>query len=110
MNTSQKRPSPENGDAHTLSNAQLRMPDTINRALAKRTPVRHRAFDEVIDGLQLLTPTDVCRLLRISKPTLWRLRRSGDFPEPIAVTERIFGWRRREIDAWLASRPNSRRY
>jgi hypothetical protein len=25
-------------------------------------------------------------------------------------TKRIFGWRRAEIDAWLASRPNSRRY
>ena len=95
----------ENGSLSTRRSA-----GTIEGALEKGTPVRHRTFDEVIDGLQLLTPTDVCKLLRISKPTLWRLRRCGDFPEPFAVTERIFGWRRREIDAWLASRQSSRRY
>jgi len=74
--------------------------------------IRHhrRTFDEVIDAMQLLTVTDVCNLLRISKPTLWRLRRSGDFPDPTTVTERIFGWRRCEIDEWLASHPSSRRY
>jgi predicted DNA-binding transcriptional regulator AlpA len=76
----------------------------------KEAPQRRRTFDEVIDALQLLTVTDVCKLLRISKPTLWRLRRSGDFPDPTTVTERIFGWRRWEIDEWLASRPSSRRY
>lgn len=73
------------------------------------TPQRRRTGD-VIDSLQLLTVTDVCKMLRISKPTLWRLRRSGDFPDPTTVTERIFGWRRWEIDEWLASRPRSRRY
>ena len=50
----------ENGSLSTRSSA-----DTIRRALVKGTPVRHRTFDEVIDGLQLLTPTDVCKLLRI---------------------------------------------
>jgi predicted DNA-binding transcriptional regulator AlpA len=82
----------------------------INGALEKGALRPRRTFDEVIDTLQLLTVTDVCKLLRISKPTLWRLRRSRDFPDPTTVTERIFGWRRREIDEWLASRPSSRRY
>jgi predicted DNA-binding transcriptional regulator AlpA len=82
----------------------------IDRVLEKGTAQRRRTFDEALDALQLLTVTDVCKLLRISKPTLWRLRRSGNFPDPTTVTERIFGWRRAEIDAWLASRPNSRRY
>jgi predicted DNA-binding transcriptional regulator AlpA len=82
----------------------------ISRLLEKETTVRRRTLDEALDALQLLTVTDVCKLLRISKPTLWRLRRSGNFPDPTTVTERIFGWRRCEIDAWLASRPSSRRY
>jgi predicted DNA-binding transcriptional regulator AlpA len=82
----------------------------IGRILEKGAIQRRRTLDEVIDAMQLLTVTDVCKLLRISKPTLWRLRRSGNFPDPTTVTERIFGWRRAEIDAWLASRPNSRRY
>jgi prophage regulatory protein len=82
----------------------------ITQVLEERTTRRRKTFDEALDALQLLTVTDVCKLLRISKPTLWRLRRSGDFPDPTTVTERIFGWRRSEIDAWLASRLNSRRY
>jgi predicted DNA-binding transcriptional regulator AlpA len=73
-------------------------------------PRSRRSLNEALDGLQLLTVTDVCKLLRISKPTLWRIRRAGGFPEPTTVTERVFGWRRSEVDAWLASRPNSRRY
>jgi len=59
----------------------------INRVLEKGTTQRRRTFDEALDALQLLTVTDVCKLLRISKPTLWRLRRSGNFPDPTTVTE-----------------------
>ena len=87
-----------------------RGPTGLNGVLVKETTLRRRSLNEALDALQLLTVTDVCKLLRISKPTLWRLRRSGNFPEPTTVTERIFGWRRWEIDAWLASRPSSRRY
>lgn len=85
-------------------------PGGIVRVLERGTPKPSRTFDEAIDALQLLTVTDVCKLLRISKPTLWRLRRSGGFPDPTTVTERIFGWRRWEIEEWLASRPSSRPY
>lgn len=69
-----------------------------------------RAFSEALAALQLLTMSDVCGLLRISKPTLWRLRRAGNFPEPTIVTERILGWRRSEVDAWIAARAQSRKY
>jgi prophage regulatory protein len=85
-------------------------PTGVNGVLEKGITLRRRSLDEALDALQLLTVTDVCKLLRISKPTLWRLRRSGDFPEPTTVTERIFGWRRSQLDAWLKSRPSSRRY
>jgi predicted DNA-binding transcriptional regulator AlpA len=92
------------------SQSARRPTGAISRVPEKGTTQRRRTLDEAIDALQLLTVTDVCKLLRISKPTLWRLRRSGNFPDPTTVTERIFGWRRAEIDVWLASRPNSRRY
>ncbi len=71
---------------------------------------RRKPRQETLDGMQLLTVTDVCKMLRISKPTLWRIRRAGDFPEPTTVTQRVFGWRRLEIEFWLASRQISRRY
>jgi prophage regulatory protein len=91
-------------------NSQSELPANANAALEQGATLRRRSLGEALDALQLLTVSDVCRLLRISKPTLWRLRRSGDFPEPTTVTERIFGWRRSELDAWLESRPSPRRY
>jgi len=128
MNYRDRKPRPRNGGTqradgrrlltNSLGGAAQRLPivefneryaSTATRAITPATPPR-RSIAEALDSLQLLTVTDVCKLLRISKPTLWRIRRSGDFPDPTTVTERIFGWRRSEIDGCLASRPNSRRY
>jgi len=67
---------------------------------------RTREARETIDSLQLLRVNDVCRLLRISKPTLGRLRRANNFPEPTEITDRVIGWRRLEIEAWLRARNN----
>lgn len=56
------------------------------------------------DPLQLLRVNDVCRLLRISKPTFWRMRRRSDFPRAAEVTDHVFAWRRRDVEAWLDRR------
>jgi prophage regulatory protein len=55
-------------------------------------------------SLQYLRISDVCRLLRISKPTLWRLRQSSDFPVPTHLSDRAIGWSRDEIQTWLDAR------
>ena len=55
----------------------------------------------------LLRIIDVCRWLKISKPTFWRLRREADFPAPIAITDRVIGWERDEIQSWLEARRRS---
>jgi predicted DNA-binding transcriptional regulator AlpA len=60
--------------------------------------------DAIPDSLQFLRVRDVCRLLRISKPTLWRLRRAQDFPDPTDLTGRVVAWRRSEVEAWLRAR------
>ena len=63
------------------------------------------ADDRLIGGhLQYLRIGDVCRLLRISKPTLWRLRQSSDFPAPTQLSDRAIGWSRDEIQQWIAAR------
>ena len=54
--------------------------------------------------MQFVRVNDVCRLLRISKPTLWRLRRAHAFPEPTELTDRVIAWRRSEVEAWLRER------
>lgn len=56
------------------------------------------------DAFQLLRVGDVCRLLKISKPTFWRMRRAGNFPLATELTDRVLVWRLSEIEDWLAAR------
>ena len=60
--------------------------------------------EQVVDSLQLLRVNDICRLLRISKPTFWRLRRTQDFPTPTRLTDRVIAWSKREVEDWLLMR------
>lgn len=62
----------------------------------------------LLDALQFVRVNDVCRLLRISKPTFWRLRRAHAFPEPTELTDRVIAWRRSEVEAWLRERAGGR--
>jgi len=56
------------------------------------------------DSLQFIRTSELCELLRISKPTLWRLRRRRDFPQPTGMTDRVVAWRRADIEHWLRTR------
>ena len=47
---------------------------------------------------------DVCRTTRLSRTTLWRLRRNGAFPPPIQLSPGLIGWRRGDIEAWYEER------
>ena len=68
------------------------------------------ALDEarIPGSLQFLRIRDVCQMLRISKPTLWRLRRSPDFPAPTQLSDRAIGWSRDDIQTWVAARRHPR--
>jgi prophage regulatory protein len=54
--------------------------------------------------LQYLRAAEVCALLRISRPTLWRLRRDREFPAPTALSRRSIGWRQSDVEQWLNER------
>lgn len=45
------------------------------------------------------------QLTGLSRTTIWRLEREGDFPARIRLTRTGVGWRRTEIETWLATRP-----
>ena len=51
----------------------------------------------------LLTQNEVAERLKVSKPTLWRMRKKADFPQPIYPGGHP-KWDQAEIEAWLASR------
>ena len=50
----------------------------------------------------MLTITDILLELRISRTTLWHLRRTGGVPAPVMLGT-VQRWRRCEVEAWLGS-------
>lgn len=59
-------------------------------------------MSEQIDPV-LLT-RDVVAATGLSRPTIARKVKAGDFPKPFAVTDALNGWRKSKIEAWLAER------
>ncbi len=53
---------------------------------------------------RLLLPQEVVQRVRLSKPTIYRLRRAGEFPAPIVVGRKRIAFRESEIEMWLATR------
>jgi len=51
----------------------------------------------------LLRPKDVVRLLRISRPTLYRLVRDGKFPVPMHIGSSITCWKISSVLQWIES-------
>ena len=57
---------------------------------------------------RLLRLEEVGARCGISRSTIYRLMREGDFPEPIKVGERAVRWLESEMDRWVASRPRAK--
>jgi len=51
---------------------------------------------------ELLSVSDLSRLLRISKRSIWRLVALGKFPQPVRLGPKMVRWRAREVDAYLS--------
>ncbi|MYK69064.1 MAG: AlpA family transcriptional regulator [Gammaproteobacteria bacterium] len=53
---------------------------------------------------RILRPREVCRAIGLSRTTLWRRVRDGQFPKPLRQGPNAVGWRASAIDEWLDSR------
>lgn len=51
------------------------------------------------DGL--IRISEVVELTSLSRSTIYRMMRRGDFPEPTRISERIIIWKRAQVMAWL---------
>lgn len=49
---------------------------------------------------QLLTVDEIAALIKVSNRTVWRLRSSGQLPEPIRVGGGV-RWRQFDINEWI---------
>lgn len=55
--------------------------------------------------MPILRTADVIRVTGLSRTTLWRLERQGDFPARLHLGLNSVGWREDEIARWIDSRP-----
>lgn len=53
----------------------------------------------------LMRRTDVIKACALSQSSLYRLLRSGDFPQPVRITDSTVGWRTSEVADWIRARP-----
>ena len=53
---------------------------------------------------KLLLPSEVRERVRLSEPTIYRMRRKGKFPSPIVLGEKRIAFRESEIEAWIEAR------
>ena len=56
---------------------------------------------------RLLRRQEVERRCQLSRSTIYRLMRAGQFPEPIRIGPRAVRWSQQEIDAYLAGCPRA---
>ena len=56
---------------------------------------------------QVLRKDHVARMVGVSKSTIERWTRLGKFPKPIRLGTNSIAWRRRDLERWLAERPDA---
>jgi prophage regulatory protein len=54
---------------------------------------------------RILRQPEIERRTGLSRTTIWRLERSGEFPPRRRVLSHTIGWLESEVDEWIAGRP-----
>ena len=58
-------------------------------------------------GKRILSHATVLEKVPVSRTTLWRMERAGDFPKRIKVSKNRIGWFEADVEAWLEERKPS---
>ena len=53
---------------------------------------------------RILRFREVCRMIGLSRTTLWRKVRDGEFRAPVRLGANSIGWRRSAVEGWLSDR------
>ena len=59
-------------------------------------------FQEI--ALRIVRLPEVSQATGLSRSTIYRLVRSGTFPQSVALTARTVGWFSTDVEAWIAAR------
>ena len=57
---------------------------------------------------QLLRRPDVEKRVGLGRSMIYKLMRTGDFPEPVRISARSVAWRESDVSAWIAGRTVTR--
>ena len=52
----------------------------------------------------ILNEKQTCAATTMSRVTLWRLRRRGEFPAPVRLSRNRMGWTSESVQSWINSR------
>ncbi len=53
---------------------------------------------------EILRWPEVHKITKLSRTTVWRLVRKGQFPKPFWISTNLRGWLRSDIDCWIEER------
>ena len=59
---------------------------------------------DTAQSLEIYSPKRTYSVTGLSGTTVWRLRQRAEFPEPIELSPGRIGYRRVDIERWIASR------
>ncbi|MEM1235121.1 MAG: AlpA family transcriptional regulator [Pseudomonadota bacterium] len=60
------------------------------------------------EGDRLLTVREVAERTRLSRATIYKMVRDGDFPRQVQIGANKVAWLRSEVEAWIQSRADAR--
>lgn len=62
-----------------------------------------------VDQDEILRWSDVHRLVKLSRNTVRKLEKIGEFPKRFQLTDYSVGWLKSDVDEWIASRRAARK-
>lgn len=60
------------------------------------------------EGDRLLTVREVAERTRLSRATIYKMVRDGDFPQQVQIGANKVAWLRSEVEGWIQSRADAR--
>ncbi len=100
-------PIPE-GMAERIHNTLDQMAEEKQVAAAAVERLRmERTVQQTSPEERILCLAEVIKQVNLSRATIYKMIRRGEFPRPLQIGQRSVGWPTNEISDWLHSRPHT---
>ncbi|MBP3193786.1 helix-turn-helix transcriptional regulator [Natronogracilivirga saccharolytica] len=71
--------------------------DEIKASKQNREPKQHPGMPKKY----IIRPNELCKMLAVSRSTLWRMENVGRLPDRVKIGPRTVGWYNTDIEEWL---------